>query len=810
MRDDIELLAPAGSFESLKAAVFAGADAVYVGGARFGARAYADNFDSEGLKKAIEFTHIHRKKIYLTLNTLLKEDEISSQLGDFLASPYREGLDAVIVQDLGVLSFVHENFPLLKIHASTQMGITTAYGVEVLRRMGVQRVILPRELSLEEIREIRQQTQAELEIFVHGAMCYSCSGQCLLSGMIGGRSGNRGRCAGPCRLPWDLKGEEGSFLNRPEERYLLNMKDLCTIRDMPQYLEAGVSSLKIEGRMKSPEYVAGVVEIYRKYLDRWQEGGSRKGKISCAEETPKSFMPKKEMTEATVRQKNTGHGKWEIKEADLRRLADLYSRGEFTEGYLHRQNGRCMLALDGPAERIRETEYIHELRKKYLETEKKEKIYGIVKILKHKEASFQLKYAGTEVCVYGPVPEEAQSRPLTRETVREKFSRMGNTCFVLQTLDIYMDDNVFLDIKTMNEMRRACVEKLTGEILAESRRDWPVGSASAEEPKETPERNVTFRRSTVESASAEKPEGIPERNVTPRRSTVKRNYSARPDTETKSAQPVYTALISSMDQWKPVLTSSKISDIYVEEFLLDVEQIPELAKEAAEHEKRLFLAMPHIFRKRAYTAWEEKQGWILEILRKTDGFGYLVRNPDECEYLLRYAPKPMVFDYTCWRMNHRAQSMWEQMGGSHTLRTCVSPELNEKELLHSDVAGCEFIMYGKIPVMVTANCLRKTTTGCMEGNTGRSVPGGKAAGSLSLIDRKKTSFDVKTVCRYCYNLIYNSVPIFLDMEEDRLWRFGFGALRFQFTTETARETADILAGIPVEKRTRGHFYRGVE
>ncbi|MCD8119539.1 MAG: U32 family peptidase [Lachnospiraceae bacterium] len=800
MRDNIELLAPAGSFENLKAAVQAGADAVYVGGARFGARAYADNFDEESLKRAIEFTHIHRKKIYLTLNTLLKEDEISSQLGDFLVSPYREGLDAVIVQDLGVLSFVHENFPKLKIHASTQMCVTTAYGVEALWRMGVRRVILPRELSLEEIREISGQTRAELEMFVHGAMCYSYSGQCLMSGMIGGRSGNRGRCAGPCRLPWGLR-EEGCFLNRPEERHLLNMKDLCTIQNMPQYLDAGVTSLKIEGRMKSPEYVAGTVEIYRKYLDRCLEDGISKEKVPRTEAGHHTARSKGAGTASESR--NAAERKWKVDADDLQRLKDLYSRGSFTDGYLYRENGRSMLALDGPKERIRETDYICGLRKKYHETEKKEKIYGIVKILKHKEAVFQLKYAGTEVCVLGPVPEEAKARPLTRETVKDKFSRMGNTCYTLEKLEIFLDENVFLDIKAMNEMRRACVEKLTEKVLAESRREWPVKEDVPEQtgnPVGEDDTGELYKESLVEKKTAEESVRQSGEKIIPEE--IEQNV--------REERPVYSALISSLSQWKPVLASPKISDIYVEEFLLTPEQIPQLAEEAAQHGKRLFLAMPHIFRKRACAAWEKNNGRLPEILRQTDGIGYLVRNPDECEYLMRHAPKPMIFDYTCWRMNHGAQAVWEQMGEGYALRTCVSPELNEKELLHSPVKGCEFIVYGKIPVMITANCLRKTTVGCSEGKSGQRVSGGESSGTLSLIDRKNTVFDVKTVCRYCYNLIYNSVPLSLNEEEDRLFRFGFGAFRYQFTTETERETAEILEGKPVAKRTRGHFYRGVE
>ena len=230
-----EVLAPAGSFESMKAAVAAGADAVYMGGTRFGARAYADNPDDEWLLKAIDYVHFHGRKLYLTVNTLLKEEELTQELYDYLLPLYRRGLDAVIVQDYGVFAYIKEHFPGMDIHASTQMTIAGPYGAKMIRALGASRLVLPRELSLEEIRSICKASDIEIEAFVHGALCYCYSGQCLLSSLIGGRSGNRGRCAQPCRLPYNGKN-------------LMNLKDLCTLGILPQVLEAGVYSLKIEAR----------------------------------------------------------------------------------------------------------------------------------------------------------------------------------------------------------------------------------------------------------------------------------------------------------------------------------------------------------------------------------------------------------------------------------------------------------------------------------------------------------------------------------------------------------------------------------
>ncbi|MCQ2501692.1 MAG: U32 family peptidase, partial [Lachnospiraceae bacterium] len=261
-----ELLAPAGSFEALEAALVSGADAVYLGGTRFGARAYADNLNTEDLCRAIDLVHRQDKKLYMTVNTLLKEKELEEDLYQYLLPYYREGLDGVIVQDLGVVQAIRQWFPHLPVHGSTQMAITGASSAELLKQEGLTRVVPARELSLKEIREIYKKTGLEIECFIHGALCYSYSGMCLMSSLIGGRSGNRGRCAGTCRLPYEVY-ENGKKLNGPNTAYPLNTRDMCTVELLPEILDAGVCSLKIEGRMKKPEYTAGVVSVYRKYLD---------------------------------------------------------------------------------------------------------------------------------------------------------------------------------------------------------------------------------------------------------------------------------------------------------------------------------------------------------------------------------------------------------------------------------------------------------------------------------------------------------------------------------------------------------------
>lgn len=270
----VELLAPGGSYETVIAALNAGADAVYTGGEKFGARANADNLTIEQLKSVIDYAHLHGRKIYLTINTLLKENEIKKELYDYLEPLYVHGLDAVIVQDYGVLEFVRKYFPQLHVHASTQMTILGELTVKELKNKGVTRIVTPRELSIPEIKKIKENCDIEIESFVHGALCYCYSGQCLLSSYIGGRSGNRGRCAQPCRMEYDVV-KNGKVLNPGDSKYVLSPKDICTLKILPDIIESGVYSLKIEGRMKKPEYTAGVVSIYRKYIDLYLQFGQK-------------------------------------------------------------------------------------------------------------------------------------------------------------------------------------------------------------------------------------------------------------------------------------------------------------------------------------------------------------------------------------------------------------------------------------------------------------------------------------------------------------------------------------------------------
>ena len=393
-----ELLAPAGSYEAFEAALGAGADAVYVGGPDFGARAYAKNFTQEELIRAVRTAHLHGKKLYLTVNTLLKNRELKERLYDSLLPSYLEGLDAVIVQDMGVLRFIRRNFPDLPIHASTQMAVTGPKGMRFLEQQGVTRVVPARELTLEELASMHRESPIEIEAFIHGALCYSISGQCLMSSMIGGRSGNRGRCAQPCRLAYQVREQQGGF--KGKETCPLSLKDICTIEILPEIIEAGVTSLKIEGRMKQPAYTAGVTGMYRKYLD---------------------FLFEK------------GPANYHVTEKDKKYLLDLFNRGGSCTGYYQMGNGPQMMAFTNE----KKTGEV------FLETKQlKEKITGELHLVPGSPVLLHVSCQGEDAyeCV-GEV-QYAKSQPVTEERVRQQMDKLGNTSFIWEKLEIYMEDSV--------------------------------------------------------------------------------------------------------------------------------------------------------------------------------------------------------------------------------------------------------------------------------------------------------------------------------------------------------------------------------
>lgn len=793
-----ELLAPAGSYDTMVAAFNAGADAVYVGGQKFGARAFAGNFDEEELVRAIRYAHLLDKKLYLTVNTLLKEEELDD-LYDYLLPYYTAGLDAVIVQDTGVLKFISENFKNLPIHCSTQMTITGAeFGKILSQNKSVTRIVTPRELNLNEIRKICDETKLEIESFVHGALCYCYSGQCLLSSIIGARSGNRGRCAQPCRLTFSSTDLQVS------DKHLLSPKDLCTLEILPDIIEAGVYSLKIEGRMKKPEYVAGVVAAYRKYLDLYLKKGRKEYKVD---------------------------------ENDIDNLKEIYNRGGFTEGFYRKQNGSDMMTIDrsnhcgikvgevlSKNQNIIKIKAVRDIRKgdileadegteffapydikkgtifeykfkqkvrfgnlkdiirtrnelliknllnKYMYDEK-----GRVSLSKRKvnidvtiagetnivATMWDEKYSAT---VYGNVPLAAKNKPVKEESVEKQMKKLGDSCFCLDKLNVYLEEGLFVTVSELNELRRKLVLAYSREIEKAYERDKPYT------------RNNERLYDKHESFNGKNPGGFDSK---------------------------LTVLVSDKQQFDKVASIYKGKRIYIEYANFSTEEIIDAINMGKEIQTEIFIALPYIFRDVAKTEVEKEA----VLFRKIVPDGYLFRNLESYFYFInkKLVINKAVFDSNIYSFNNAAIKYYKELGAE---LVTASYETNFNEYKHLDISDMEINIYGYFPVMVSAGCVRKTVDKCLK----RSGTFMNAENSLDIIDRKSSCFKVKTVCRYCYNIIYNSVPIGLFSNTDELENLNFAAYRINFTFESPKEIENILLKHDTFEKscTKGHFKRGVE
>ena len=402
-----ELLAPAGSFECLVAAVAAGADAIYIGGKRFGARAYAKNFDSEELSRAVSYCHLHGVKLYVTLNTLIEDGEMADAIS-YAAELYNIGVDALIIADVGAISEIRRKIPALELHASTQMSVHSTTGAEAAYELGCTRVVLARELSLTDIKSVTEKCRAEVEVFVHGALCVCHSGQCLFSSLVGGRSGNRGECAQPCRLPYN------------NGKYPLSLKDMSLASHIEELIDSGVASLKIEGRMKSPSYVYTVVSTYRKLLDEHRSANSEEGE----------------------------------------RLRRAFSRGGFTDSYFS-GNPRAKNMTGVRSEADKSDSKSDELAE-FLPT--RVKVYASAVLKLGQPSSMTLSDGVRSATAYGDAPDTAINAPLDEASVRARLAKMGNTYLSLDESDIelVLDEGINLSPAKLNALRRAAVDAFSG------------------------------------------------------------------------------------------------------------------------------------------------------------------------------------------------------------------------------------------------------------------------------------------------------------------------------------------------------------
>lgn len=409
----IELLAPAGNMNCLKTAVLSGADAVYFAGKNYGARSFADNFSDDEIEKAVDFCHIYGVKAYLTVNTLISDREMFKTM-EYIKKLYEMGVDALIVQDIGLCKLIRENFPDFSIHGSTQMTVHNTKGVSELEKIGVSQVVLSRELSLSDIKKIKENTSARLEVFGHGAMCMSYSGQCLMSSVLGGRSGNRGKCAQPCRLKYNVN-------NNHQKGCYMSLKDLCTLKHIKKFKEIGIASLKIEGRMKGEEYVSTVVRIYRKYLDS-EKNPSRK---------------------------------------DIEDLNRIFFRGGLTDGYLTGKIGKDMFCFnkpDNPYENQNKTNFLEFNRKRHLD---------IFVNFSEGEVPYAEVYDG-KICVRSDGEkklDKAEKNIVSREKIKTLLTKTGGTPYEFDNISVKLLKRPHISASCVNDLRRTVLRKYENTII---------------------------------------------------------------------------------------------------------------------------------------------------------------------------------------------------------------------------------------------------------------------------------------------------------------------------------------------------------
>ena len=692
----MELLSPAGSFDALIAAVQAGADAVYMGFGAFNARRSAKNFTDEEFASAVSYCHLRGVRVFLTLNTLLTDRELV-QAADALKKASAMGVDAILVQDWGLLALAREMAPDVPLHASTQMSLFTLGGANEAAALGMERVVLARELSRHEVREICAGCPAEIEVFVHGALCMCYSGQCEMSAVVGERSGNRGACAQPCRLPYGVNGP-------CRNGHPLSLKDANLSAYLAEMDEMGVACLKLEGRMKRPEYVAVVTGIYRRLIDEKRR--------PTAEE--------------------------------MRQLELAFSRSGFTDGYWQGRKGPQMFGTR-PENAPEPKELFAKAREMYENGRENRKIPVNLRLLVRRNEPVRLSGAcavhrGVAIAMgTGAVPEEARNRAVTEEELRQRLSKTGGTVFTADRVEIELDEGLMVPASAVNSLRRELLDE-----LAARRTDLPA------------------RRELPAPPLPDAPEGV--------------------------ESMAFTCSVRKAEQVTAALLAEKPAIVYV-----PIEELDRLDPALDWNGVELCAVLPRVFR----TADEAPLRQTLE--RHPEAASAAVGNLGHLP-IVRGLDRTLRGDFGLNIFNSRALRFWQEQG---LASATVSFELRWQQIRDlKKYIPCEAIVYGRLPLMVTENCVTRCSVGCTHG-----------AGSV-LTDRTGAQFPV--TCGYgCRCEIQNSRTLFLaDKPEMRQCGLAYGRLRF--TTETPEQCVTVLrrhrqgGDWTPEDLTRGLFYRGVE
>lgn len=780
-KNKTEILAPAGNMEAVRAAVNAHTDAVYLGGSLFSARAFAGNFDEKELLDTIDYCHRFDVKVYMAINTLLKNDEIQ-RLTDYVEPYYREGVDGIIVQDMGVVNILLQCFPDLPLHGSTQLSVSSQEGAAFLKNIGMTRFVPSRELSLDEIRSIKDNVDIEIETFVHGAMCYCYSGRCLMSSYAGGRSGNRGRCAQPCRKRY-MVGDSND--------YALSLKDMCMLRSLDKLIDAGIDSFKIEGRMKKPEYVAATVDAYRSVRDAYMAGID---------------------IEATA-------------EKHERILLDIYNRGGFYSGYYFTRNGREMLANErpnhtgikigqvgsidkpfvnigltedvsagdiveircrrenieltcnvdavagnsvrlkakafksiangSPVFRTRNNNLLENVRRDIIDNDRTIRLDGYVRAQVDEPLQLTLYTEdGTSVTAMGAECLMADQRPVSAKQITDKIGKTGGTSYIIDNITEDIGESIFVQISAVNALRRQALSMMDRALADRYKRSGDKISVFCDPVDLADDGHVL--------------EGI-------------------------------TIGVSRNEQISIVKNYKCIDNVIVD---YNVRKCGHMLKDS---DIRTYLAMPEIMRQKELGSYDD----IMTVLDMFDGV--VIKNYDELGLVLRLGyDGQIILDSSVYAYNDHSSAFYNKI--IHRPAFISSAELTMDEI---DGLSAESVkrVYGYQRVMVTA--------GCISGNYFQTC-GDSSEHIRQITDEMGNRFYVQNSCSHCYNVIYNGVPTsVLDRLEDIYSRDGSAYI--EFTIEDARQVRDILDHIeriivdhstgspdPVVEYTRGHFYKGID
>ncbi len=743
----VEVLAPGGSKEAIYAGMACGADAIYTGTSRFSARAFAENPSVTELCEILDYAHLHGKKIYLTVNTLLTERELENELSDMLEPLYEAGLDAVIVQDYGVLDYIHENFPGLEIHASTQMSFVTGEAMNQLKPYGVTRVVPARELNIAELRDIRQKTDLELEVFVHGALCYCYSGQCLMSKVIGGRSGNRGMCAQPCRLPFETEnGKKG---------YFLSTKDLCTLPQLGQLIDAGVNSFKIEGRMKKPAYTAYTAHLYRLYADAWLSGIKKEDK--------------------------------EIQK-DVQKLADIYNRGGFCGGYLfepskknivfskknghygvcvgevtkvnkhtveyqttaetqyqdvlefrdNQENsvyeytvkegatpGEIVTARFKPGSPLKKGQKVYRTKNNELLTRietqigegqrnQKEAIEGVFTARLGEAIQLVVRYGEYETIVTDVVAEVASKQPVAGEEVERRLKKTGDSSFYFQELFVEVEDNLFFPMGRISALRRQAFEQLQEEILQAVRREAPTPN------RQDSNAELELRESQWNGVVV----------------TVTNGSQIQGVKAAKNVTPDNTRLHLKLDETTP-------------------QKWNEFSEAVGEFS--YYLSLPAVLRAKNRDKFLEAWNEYGNCFDRSQCVGVIVNSLEALPIIekMGFQSKDKLAGTGLYVWNQRTRKMYERFGICESL----------------------YLAYGRTAVMNTEGCVNLQLNGCDSAGDRKHI---------LITTPKKDEFTVVNYCDYCYNIVY---------EKEAAWHEPDGLSQMpeiRFATESAEEVRKVL------------------